>query len=104
LRALYDEYHFYRRQNMSKLADFYQQAHTDSVLKAELTQAYVAGVIGVAGNHGVSLAAADFVPSSGAPLRLKRKDRFPRIVINEKLALTDDVHPDKHIVELPGPD
>jgi hypothetical protein len=54
---------------MSKLADFYQQAHKDSVLKAklaELTQAYVAGVIGVAGKHGVSLTAADFAPASGA--------------------------------------
>jgi hypothetical protein len=54
---------------MSRLNDFYQQAHKDSVLQAELaavTQAYVAGVIGVAGNHGVSLAAADFAPASGA--------------------------------------
>jgi hypothetical protein len=54
---------------MSKLQDFYQQAHKDSVLKAELaelTQAYVAGVIGVAGNHGVSLVAADFASASGA--------------------------------------
>jgi hypothetical protein len=50
---------------MSKLSDFYQKAHTDSVLKAELTQAYVAGVIGVAGKHGVSLAAADFAPPTG---------------------------------------
>jgi hypothetical protein len=54
---------------MSRLNDFYQQAHKDSVLKAELaelTQGDVAGVIGVAGNHGVSLAAADFAPASGA--------------------------------------
>jgi hypothetical protein len=54
---------------MSKLADFYQKAHTDSVLKAELaglTHGYIAGVIGVAGKHGVSLEAADFAPPSGA--------------------------------------
>jgi hypothetical protein len=54
---------------MSRLHDFYQQAQKDSVLKAELaavTQAYVAGVIGIAGKHGVSLAAADFAPPSGA--------------------------------------
>jgi hypothetical protein len=54
---------------MSKLADFYQKADTDSVLKAELaglTQGYIAGVIGVAGKHGVSLEAADFAPTSGA--------------------------------------
>jgi hypothetical protein len=54
---------------MSKLADFYQKADTDSVLKAELaglTQGDVAGVIGIAGKHGVSLEAADFAPTSGA--------------------------------------
>jgi hypothetical protein len=54
---------------MSRLNDFYQQAHKDSALKAELaavTQGDVAGVIGVAGKHGVTLEAADFAPSSGA--------------------------------------
>jgi hypothetical protein len=59
---------FIRSHIMSKLNDFYRRADTDSVLKAELvavTTAYVAGVIGVAGKHGVSLAAADFAPASG---------------------------------------
>jgi hypothetical protein len=48
---------------MNNLTAFYHKARTDRVLKAELaevTTAYVAGVIGVAGKHGVSLAAADF--------------------------------------------
>jgi hypothetical protein len=46
---------------MSKLTDFYQKAHTDSGIKAELSEVsttYVAGVIATATKRGVMLAAA----------------------------------------------
>jgi hypothetical protein len=56
---------FYRSPTMSKLAAFYQKAHTDEALKAEiaaLTAGYVSGVIAVAAKHGHTLIPADFAP------------------------------------------